>query len=221
MIPRIRKILDLTQDIYHVCPGWPTYKLTNVNYEAIYGINGFNAERIDMNSHTGTHVDAPFHFFNDKATVDKLDLSLFMGRGVVIDLRNIDSEAITVKHLEKAGPRIQKGDIILLYTGWAQKRGMNQEYLFEWPYVSKEAAEFLVNKGVKCVCIDGLSAGGWKEGTGRPAHEVLLGNDIVIVEELYMDEQLLTKDEWFIVALPTKFRGFSGAPARVVAIAFE
>lgn len=221
MIPKIKKILDLTQEIYHACPAWPTYKLTNINYEAIYAINGFNAERFDMNSHTGTHLDAPFHFFCDKATVDQLDPSLFVGRGVAIDLRDIGTMAITDKHLEKEGSRIKKGDIVLLYTGWAQKRGMNHEYLYEWPYLTKEAAEFLLQKGVKCVCIDGMSVGGWPEGTGLPPHEVLLGNGVIIVEELYMDDQLLTEDEWFITALPVKFRGFGGSPTRVIAIAFE
>jgi kynurenine formamidase len=221
MIPKIKKILDLTQDIYHACPAWPTYKLTNINYEAIYAINGFNAERIDIDSHTGTHVDAPFHFFPGRTTVDEMDLSLFMGRGIAIDLRDINTMAITDKHLEKDDPRIKKGDIVLLYTGWAQKRGMNHEYLYEWPYLTAEAAQFLLDKGVKCVCIDGLSVGGWPQGTGAPPHHVLLGNDIVIIEELYMDEQLFTEEEWYVVALPAKFRGFGGAPTRVVAIAFE
>ena len=58
-----KKFYDLSQPVFHNCPGWPTYKMTDVTYEANYTNDLFNAERIDLNVHTGTHVDAPFHFF--------------------------------------------------------------------------------------------------------------------------------------------------------------
>jgi kynurenine formamidase len=221
MIPKIKKALDLTQDIYQACPGWPTYKATNLNYEARIATDGFNAERIEMNTHTGTHADAPFHFFEGGKTLEEMGLQTFMGRGVVIDLRGIGTMAIEAKHFSSAGAVIKKGDFVLLYTGWAQKRAMTQEYLYEWPYITEDAAKWLAEKQVKCVCIDGLSVGGWPEGTGRPPHLVLLKSEIFIVEELYMDEELLTEEEWFIVALPLKLRYVGGAPTRVVALAFE
>jgi len=161
MIPKVKKLLDLSQPIYHICPGWPTYKLTNVTYEAMFALQGYNAERIDMNSHTGTHLDAPFHFFANGTTVDKMPLEDFQGRGVVIDLRNINTMAIEAKHLKALEGTLQPADILLLYTGWAQKRGFNKEYLYQWPYITKDAAQWMVDQKIKCVCIDGLSAGGW------------------------------------------------------------
>ena len=221
MIPNIKKILDLTADIYHACPAWPTYAFTNVNYEAQLATHGFNAERIEMNTHTGTHMDAPFHFFADGKKVDEIALESFMGRGVAVDLRAIGAEGIEAKHLSPYADKIRKNDIVLLYTGWAQKRGMNHEYLYEWPYITEQAAQWLADKKVKCVCIDGLSVGGWPEGTGRPPHLVLLNQGITIIEELYMDAELLEEDEWFVVALPTKIRGAGGAPTRVVAMVLE
>ena len=193
MIPKVKKIIDLTQPIFHACPGWPTYKLTNVNMEGFWARDGFNAERVDMNTHTGTHLDAPYHFFPDGTTVEKMPLESFQGRGVVV----------------------------LLYTGWAQKRSMSKEYLFEWPYITKEAAEWLAQKEIRCVCIDGLSAGGWPEGTGAPPHIVLLGAGIVIIEEVYMDERLFEEDEWYITGYPLKLQGMGGSPCRVVATVFE
>ncbi len=84
-----------------------------------------------------------------------------------------------------------------------------------------EAAQWLVDHQVKCVCIDGLSVGGWPEGTCVPPHDVLLSNSVVIVEELYMDEELFSEPEWFLVCYPLKLVGFGGSPVRVVAFAFE
>ena len=220
MIPKVTKLLDLSQPIYHICPGWPTYKLTNVTYEAMFALQGYNAERIDMNSHTGTHLDAPFHFFENGTTVDKMPLEDFQGRGIVLDLRKIKTMAIEPKHLKSLEGKIRKNDILLLYTGWAQKRGFNKEYLYEWPYITKAAADWMVKQGIRCVCIDGLSAGGWPEGTGAPPHFVLLSHNVVIIEEVYMDEQLLEEDEWYIIGFPLKLQGFGGSPCRVVAMQF-
>lgn len=221
MIPKVKKLLDLTQPIFHKCPGWPTYRMTNINMEGYQAYHGYNAERIDMNTHTATHLDAPFHFYENGKTVDKMDLDLFQGRGVPVDLRGINTMAIEPKHLEPYADKIRKDDIVLLYTGWAQKRGLNKEYLFEWPYITKEAAEWLVKKQIKCVCIDGLSAGGWPEGTGAPPHLVLLDASVVIIEEVYMDAQLFEEDEWYVTAYPLKLQGCGGSPCRVVAAAFE
>lgn len=221
MIPKIKKILDLSQPIYHMCPGWPTYELTNINMEGYHAANGYNAERLNFNAHTGTHLDAPYHFYPDGKTVEQMDIRLFQGKGVPVDLREIHTMAIKPEHLEPYADKIGQDDIVLLYTGWAQKRGFNKEYLFEWPYITKEAAEWLVEKKVKCVCIDGLSAGGWPEGTGAPPHLVFLDAGVVIVEELYMDAELFTEDEWFVTAFPMKLQGCGGAPCRVVAMSFE
>ncbi|MCI8417766.1 MAG: cyclase family protein [Lachnospiraceae bacterium] len=220
MIPKVKKMLDLSQPVYHACPGWPTYDPTIVGYEARHATHDFEAERIDLNAHTGTHMDAPYHFIETGTPVDQMDLRLFQGRGIPFDLRNIGQMGIEAKHLEACGTDIGEGDIALLYTGWAQKRGMNKEYLYAWPYVTGEAAQWLVDKGVKGVCIDGLSVGGWPEGTGRPPHEILLGHEVMITEELYMDEELLAEKEWYVIALPIKLQGGSGAPTRVVAMTF-
>ncbi|MCD8362249.1 MAG: cyclase family protein [Lachnospiraceae bacterium] len=221
MIPKVKKILDLSQPVYHNCPGWPTYIPTIVSYEARHVTHDFEAERIEMNVHTGTHTDAPYHFFKDGIKLEQLDPMRFQGRGVTFDLRGIGQMAIEAKHLEACGVGVQKGDIALLYTGWGQKRDMTKEYFYEWPFLTAEAAQWLVDRGVKCVCIDGMSVGGWPEGCGAPAHEVLLGNEVMVVEELYMDEELLEEPEWYVVALPIKLKGFSGAPTRVVAMKLE
>ena len=220
-IPKATKILDLSQPIFHNCPAWPTYRPTIIDYEAQHVTHGYLAERIDFNSHTGTHLDAPLHFFPGGKAVDDLNLFDFQGRGVVFNLKKMNSPSIGVEQLKPYEDKIGKGDIAILYTGWGEKRAMTKEYMFEWPYITEAGAQWLVDKGVKTICIDGMSAGGWPEGTGVPPHRVLLKNEVVIVEELYMDDELLEHDEWYIVALPIKLKGCGGAPCRVVAMRFE
>lgn len=221
MIPKITKILDLSQSVYHACPAWPTYACTVVDYEARHVTHGFQAERINMNTHTGTHIDAPFHFFEDGKKLEEMDLTQMQGRGIPVDLRSIGQIAIEVCHLEAHGSQLQAGDIALLYTGWAQKRGLNKEYVYDWPYLTGEAAQWLVDRGVKCVCTDGMSVGGWAEGCGVPSHQALLGNEVAVIEEVYMDEQLFEYPDWYVVALPIKLEGCGGAPTRVVAMQVE
>src|SRR5699024_8082574 len=170
----VKKIIDLSQSLYHNCPGWATYKMVEVNYEALFPVDGFTAERIDLNVHTGTHMDAPFHFYPEGKKVDDLEIRQFVGSAVPIDLFGISpEEPIGEEHLIPYEQKIEEGDIPLLCTGWSRKRGYSKEYYYKWPFLSKEGAEWLVKKKVKGVGIDGLSIGGWAEGNGPPAHEVL------------------------------------------------
>lgn len=225
MVSVPKKILDLTEDLYTGCPVYTGTELCNFKMEHYQLKHGFNAERIDMNVHTSTHLDVPYHFFNDGLTIEQMPIEKFQGRGVALDLRNIkyksDTErGIEREHLEPFAGSVRKDDVLLLYTGWAQKRSRNKEYVIDFPYIGASAAEWMVEKQIRMVCIDSLSAGGSPEGTGGPPHVILLGHKIVIVEELYMDERIFEEDSWYITAYPLKLTGFGGSPVRVVAAAF-
>lgn len=215
----IKKIIDLSQPVFHNCPGWPTYGMASVSYEAIYPKDGYTAERITLNAHTGTHIDAPFHFFPDGKTIDEFPVETFQGEAVAVNLFGIAAEtAIGVDHLNKYEDKIKPGDIVLLCTGWGMKRGYSREYYFEYPYLSRQGAEWLLDKKVKAVGIDAMSVGGCRAESGVPPHEVLLGNDIWLLEELYITEELFESERWYLCAYPIKLRGFSGAPVRAVAM---
>ncbi len=224
MIPKIKRMLDLTQDLYHLCPSWHLHGPVTTSFDTRFCDDNCNAERFDFNTHSATHTDAPFHFFDDGRTIDEfVMLERFQGRGTVLDLRDIQgSPTINPEHLEAADKgRLQRGDIALLFTGWGKKRGLTKEYTQQWPYLTGESASWLVDKGAKGVGTDGFSVGGYAPGSGTAPHIALLGNEIAVIEEMYMDEALLEEDEWYIVALPLKLRGCGGAPARAVAISFE
>jgi arylformamidase len=221
-MPSIRKILDLSQPVYHNCPGWPTYEMVDVRYEALFPKDGYTAETIKMNVHTGTHLDAPFHFFPQGKTIEQLSIDRFQGDAIPINLFGIAPDsAITVEHLTPYEHKIRPGDIVLLCTGWSEKRGYSKEYYQQWPYLSGEGAQWLVDKGVKGVGIDGFSIGGWGPEKAVPPHEILLSNEIWPLEELYLTEELLSEERWYLCAFPLKLKGFGGAPVRAVAMVFE
>jgi arylformamidase len=175
-----------------------------------------------MNVHTAAHLDAPFHFYPEGKTIEQIPVERFQGEAIPINLFGISPDSpITVQHLEPYADKIQAGSIVLLCTGWGKKRGYTKEYYNQWPYLSGEGAQWLVDRGVKGIGIDGLSIGGWGMEKAVPPHEILLANEVWPLEELHLTEELLEEEKWFVCAFPIKLKGFSGAPVRAVAIAFE
>ena len=218
---KLKHFFDMSQPVYHNCPGWPTYKMTTVTYEAIYTNDLFTAERIDMNAHTGTHVDAPFHFFPYGETVDEIEVEKWQGDAVLVDLRGkVEAkQGIMPSDVGKYDELIQKDTIVLFNTGWGRKRkNWDKEYGNDWPFITGELAAYLVEKQVRGCGIDTLSAGGWYEGTGRPCHEELLSHGVWILEELLFADELMKHEECYLTAYPIKLAGFSGAPVRAVAV---
>jgi len=219
---KIKKTIDLTQPIYHNCPGWPTYAATEVHHETVVGIHGYTSEILKCNSHTSTHLDAPFHFFPDMATIDQIPIENFIGRAILVDLVGVGPcYAIGPKDLEPYADKINKGDIVLLNTGWSKKRGFSKEYYADWPYLTGEGAQWLLEKGVKGVGIDGMSMGGWYEGTGRPCHEVLLPNGVWLLEEMNFPDEIRQYPEFELTAVPLLLKGFGGSPCRAYATIYE
>ncbi len=216
-----KKFYDLSQPVFHNCPGWPTYKMTDVTYEANYTNDLFNAERIDLNVHTGTHVDAPFHFFPGGKTVDEIPLERWQGEAVLVDLRGKleKCQGILPEDVRAYDELIGPDKIVLLNTGWGKMRdGWNLEYGHDWPYITGELASYFAEKKIKGVGIDALSIGGWYEGTGRPCHEILLSKEIWALEELLFPDELMEYKTCYMNAYPLKLKGFSGSMVRAVAV---
>jgi kynurenine formamidase len=220
---RADKFWDLSQPVAHDGPGWPEYDPPAIRRTYRLGAEGFNAETIEMNVHTGTHVDVPFHFDDAGATIDRVPLDAFAGPALFVDLRGAvePGSEIGPAQLEgRLGP-LREGDFAVLVTGWGDKRAVTEEFLKHWPYLGGDGARLLCDHGVAGVGIDALSIGGWGgPEKGVPAHEVLLGAGKVIVEELHVPDDLLGRRA-FLTAFPILLQGCGGAPARAVAWELE
>lgn len=190
-----------------IYPGNPPFEMTPV--KRVAAGDSSNNSRLTMGSHTGTHVDAPRHFFDDQPGVESLPLELLIGRARVIDLPH--RGGITDAHLGGAGLR---EDIrVLLRTPnsalWNSSEGFHQDYT----YLTEAGAKLLVDQGVKVVGVDYLSVEQFKKA-GAPAHRMLLGNGVIIIEGLNLSDAEAGQYEMY--CLPLRIAGADGAPARVV-----
>ena len=221
MIPKVKKILDITQILYSECPTSPASRPPVFYEEQSFYRDGFVGERINMNVHTSTHMDAPRHFIENGEAIDQLGTWRLQGRAVVADLRKIGASPVTGEHLLPMETVVRKGDWLILYTGWSREYGKTNRYVMDYPYISVSAAEWIADHALNGVCTDGLRAGGTPEGTGFPPHHIILGAGIIIVEEVKLDDRILEEPEWYLTAYPLRLKDFGGSPARVTVCTFE
>jgi arylformamidase len=210
----VGKIIDLTAEIYDRVPTMPMDPKCSVMEHCNLDTLGYNLTRLTISTHQGTHVDAPFHFFYDGQTVDKIDLSRYIVRAVKADLTyKKPKEAIMIEDLLKYEPFIDKGLSLLLHTGWDKKMSQ-KEFFSDFPYLSVELAKWFAQKKVNLIGMD-VPCPNISDWT--IIHQTLLGNSVLIVEGLVNMEEI--KDtEFTFIALPLKIRGRDGSPVRAIAV---
>ncbi len=190
----------------HFYPGDPMLEQTQIR--AIKRGDAANLTHLSLGAHTGTHVDAPAHFIDGAPTLERIGLDRMVGPARVLDLRGL--AAIDANALR--GHEIQRGDIVLFLTDnserWA-KPGFQQDFT----YVTRDAAEYLVERGVKTIGMDYLSIEQFGSKTFE-VHKLLLGAGILIVEGL--DLRGIAAGPYMFTCLPLKLEGVDGAPARAV-----
>ncbi|MGE4283285.1 MAG: cyclase family protein [Clostridia bacterium] len=168
---------------------------------------GSNETRVSVYSHSGTHIDAPYHILSEGYTLENIPLSQMYGKCKVLDLTDIDS-CIELKHIEKYV--VSRGDFIFFKTTNSLEDSFNPEFV----YLSAEAAEYLVSCGVEVVGIDGLSVE--RNSPDHITHHTLLENNILIVEGLRLKD--IPEGEYTSVIAPLLIVGGDGSPARVLLI---
>ena len=192
-----------------VYPGNPAISITP--QQAISQGAGANVSRVDFGSHTGTHVDAPKHFFDDGAGVDALSLDVLMGP---CRLLAFSDAVMSIGETELRAFDLTGVSRVLLKTrnsSWLASG--STEFHPDYTYVAPDGAEYLASIGVKLVGVDYLSVEQFHSGHHR-THRTLLGAGIVIVEGLLLSEPPAGSYE--LCCLPIKFAGLDGAPARAV-----
>ncbi|MCK4306200.1 MAG: cyclase family protein [Candidatus Eisenbacteria sp.] len=172
-----------------------------------YEDNGCLVHRLVLATHTGTHIDAPAHFFQGAATIDQVPLDMLVGDCLVCRLQDIreNSHVIAghISHLE-----VNQNVGVLINTGW-HRRWDSGGFYKDFPVFEPEAAQVLVDKGAKFIACD--------LPLGAEVHKIVLGAGRLLVENL-VNLDSIESDRIKLLALPLKVRGVDGAPARVVAI---
>ena len=171
--------------------------------------------KIEMVANTGTYVDSPFHRFADGIDLSELPLgSLADLEGVVIRVRDF-GRAITAKAFDAIN---MSGKAVLIHTDWS-RHWRTDQYFESHPFLTKDAAEFLVAKGAAFVGIDTYNIDDTSDGT-RPVHTTLLGNRIPICEHM-CGLDLLPDTGFRFHAAPVKIKAFGTFPVRAYAVLDE
>jgi kynurenine formamidase len=226
---RSARLIDLSQTLEEHIPSYPTHSKYFHDMWGSYWHGGRSLTyQLVMNEHNGTHVDAPAHFISDAkpqahVTIENVPLTRLIGRGVRLVCREFKegdyvSKAFVAEWEQKHGA-LQAGDIVVFDFGWAARwalRPNDKGYLTDWPGVSLEAAEYLLEKQVAALGVDTLSPDPPAALASKPLHPVVLEKQMLIIENLCNLEAL--PDFFLFLALPLKIRGGSGSPIRAIAI---
>ena len=179
--------------------------------------DGWNASWLEIYSHAGTHMDAPFHFEVNEQTIDQFAPADLMGRAwlVRVDIHQ-PRQLLEVSDLGDLAAKWQPKDSLLLQTRWSHKLG-SSAYRDALPRISEELAAWCVEQQVKILGVEPPSVADVNDlEEVTHIHQILLGGGVIIVEGLTGLEHI-KRESVFLQAFPLKISGGDGAPARVIA----
>jgi arylformamidase len=207
------RIYDISVPVHDELPVWPGEARVSLRRTARMDEgSASNVSHVSCGVHTGTHVDAPLHFVEGGAPIDRLDLDTLMGPAFVADLPGV--QAIGPESLARL-PMPRGTERLLLRTDnsalWATSRSFNENFAALTP----DGARWVVDAGVKLVGIDYLSIQRFHDPEPW-THRTLLGAAVVILEGLNL--AAVEQGTYDLVCLPLLLAGCEGAPARAVLI---
>jgi kynurenine formamidase len=211
-------IIDLSRSLYD---GMRGVKFSRVKKIAEDGVN---LTELQLNVHSGTHMDAPLHFLQDGGSIDRIDLNKCIGPALVIDLSDKTANSqITVEDLAPYESDINPNSRLLLRTDWSRHDWNDPIFFTDMPCISVALAHWFVEKHIGLLGLE--TPAPWAVRPGERAeltevHRILLKERIALVEGLANLSELSQKTVHLIV-LPLKLEGCEGTPVRAVAIQSE
>jgi kynurenine formamidase len=214
------KLIDLSHPLEHGQLNFPwDPKISIVPHNSVTSI-GYNITQISMSTHQGTHLDAPYHFYDDGKTIDLMNLNLFFGKTTLVDLAPGSAlKAGTPLTMEMFKPHASKftpNAKIIYRTGWDRMFG-KPEFFSAFPTLTLEVAQWMADRRIAMLGMDTPTPStSWKE-----CHLILLRKDveILIVEGLTHLEQL--PEQFTFIGFPLNIKGRDGSPIRAVAMVEE
>ena len=211
------KLIDLSHPLEHGQGNfaWDP-KISVIPHNTVKSI-GYNITQVTFSSHQGTHLDAPFHFFDDGKTIDQIALDRFYGPATLVDLAPGSflkaKTPLTVEMFTPHAKAFRPGAKIIYRTGWSRKFG-SAAFFSDYPTLTLEAARWIAAKRIGLLGMDTPTPSNqWME-----CHHILLkrGLEIVIVEGLKNLEKL--PKQFTFIGFPLNLKGRDGAPIRAVAM---
>ena len=211
------KLLDLTLTVSENIPTFPGSPQPSFVQDKNIKNDGYNSELLFLSSHTGTHLDAPYHFQEKGEKIQEISLKRLVSSAILVKSRKKGDQPITktdIQKFEKKHGKIPSGSSIIFWTGW-QKMIKNDSYFIRNPGLSTAAAKYLVSKKINLIGTDSPSIDLGKDKR-FPVHHIFSKNNILIVENLTNLEKIRSSKFHFVV-LPLKLKGATGSPVRAIA----
>ncbi len=208
------RLVDLTHPLADGQPNFPLDPPIRVTPFHTVASIGYNLAEISMSTHQGTHLDAPYHFFDNGKTLDRMALDRFYGPARLIDLGRLEPRSpITVAMLEPHAAAFEAGAKVIYRTGWQRAFG-TEAFFSDYPDLTLEAARWIADRRIGLLGMDTPTPSSqWLE-----CHHILLGagTEIVIVEALANLDQVPA--EFLFIGFPLLLAGRDGSPIRAVAV---
>jgi kynurenine formamidase len=211
------KIIDLTLAVSDEIPTFPgSPQPSFIPWENVKE-DGYNLELLFLSTHTGTHMDAPYHFLEKGAKIHEISLKKLVSEAVLIKSKKKGGESITkidIQKFEKKHGKIASFSSVIFYTGW--QRNLQKKYYFtKNPGLSVSAAKYLASKKINLVGIDSPSIDLGKDSKFS-VHQIFAKKGILIVENLANLEKIKSS-KFHLVVLPLKLKNATGSPVRAIA----
>jgi kynurenine formamidase len=211
------KIIDLTHTIEENMPVYPGTDSPILKSATTHEKNGFKETLLSLVSHTGTHIDPPFHILKNGATLDSFDISTFVGKGLVIDCRLLSSDdEITMAQLEPYKDSLCQADFLLFNLGWDKKWG-TPDYFSKFPCMSDQVIDFIIEGNYKGIGFDVISIDQIGDSTLNRHKRLFNGTNIINIENLCNLSEC-GNEIFTFVCLPLKIKNCDGSPTRAIAI---
>lgn len=154
VLGREAEVVDLTQAFGSGTPLWPYFADIKIDRVHYHGKSRVLSQYLTHTMHMSTHADSPVHVEEGYAYTHEIPLGRYIGKGVVVSIPKKKWEVITAEDLDNAEPAIEKGDIVIINSGWHRYWGEDVKYFCYSPGLYKEAGEWFVKKKVKAVGVD-------------------------------------------------------------------
>jgi arylformamidase len=164
--------------------------------------------QININSHNGTHIDAPKHHVKGGSPIDQMPLDTGIGPARVIEIK--DAETIMVDEIKPYD--IRAGERLLFKTRNSYRPERFTKFLRNWVYFSSEAINYLIQRRIRLLGIDAISIG--SPSNANEIHEALLTRGIYILEDLELGH--VEPGRYEMVCLPLRLQGGDASPVRAI-----
>jgi arylformamidase len=202
--------IDISVPLHNGMAHWPDDPKFEIELAKSIGRGDVcNVSRVCTSVHIGTHMDAPYHFFKNGIGIDQAPLEAVVGPCRVIPVH----DPAAIKPADLVDKNLRPGERVLFKTRNSQRAWKTDAFVQDFVYLSKEAAQFLVDRQVQTVGVDYLSVGGFFKD-GLETHQILLSATVWIIEGL--DLSAVEPGAYDLICLPIKLQGRDGAPARAI-----